>query len=57
MAEGATLGVLTATPDGQPLYEQLGYRTCGVIEQWMPANALLSQLYYGMGRQGMEHLL
>jgi GNAT superfamily N-acetyltransferase len=50
-ASGATLGVLTATPDGQPLYEQLGYQTCGVIEQWMPGTALLSELYYGAGRQ------
>jgi GNAT superfamily N-acetyltransferase len=46
-AQGATLGVLTATPDGQPLYEQLGYRACGVIEQWMPGGSLLSQIYYG----------
>lgn len=56
-AQGATLGVLTATPDGQPLYEQLGYRTCGVIEQWMPGGALLNQLYYGASHQWMERWL
>ncbi len=45
--QGARLAVLTATPEGQHLYEMLGYQTCGVIEQWMPGGALLSQLYYG----------
>jgi len=46
-ARGATLAVLTATPQGQHLYERLGYQTCGVIEQWMPGGSLLSKLYYG----------
>ena len=55
-AEGARLAVLTATPEGQPLYESLGYRTCGVIEQWMPGGALLSDLYYGRGRMGQTFL-
>lgn len=45
--QGARLAVLTATPEGQHLYEMLGYQTCGVIEQWMPGGALLSKLYYG----------
>lgn len=45
--QGATIAVLTATPEGQHLYETLGYQICGVIEQWMPGGALLSKLYYG----------
>ncbi len=45
--QGARLAVLTATPEGQHLYELLGYETCGVIEQWMPGGSLLAKLYYG----------
>ena len=45
--QGARLAVLTATPEGEHLYESLGYEHCGVIEQWMPGGALLSKLYYG----------
>ncbi len=45
--QGARLAVLTATPEGEHLYEELGYEACGVIEQWMPGGALLSKLYYG----------
>jgi GNAT superfamily N-acetyltransferase len=44
--QGARLAVLTATPEGEHLYEELGYEACGVIEQWMPGGALLSRLYY-----------
>ncbi len=45
--QGARLAVLTATPEGQHLYEMLGYTSCGIIEQWMPGGALLTRLYYG----------
>lgn len=45
--DGARIAVLTATPEGEHLYEMLGYEACGVIEQWMPGGSLLSKLYYG----------
>ncbi len=45
--EGARLAVLTATPEGEHLYQLLGYEACGSIEQWMPGGSLLSKLYYG----------
>jgi GNAT superfamily N-acetyltransferase len=46
-AQGARLAVLTATPEGEHLYESLGYEACGVIEQWTPGVSLLSQLHHG----------
>ncbi len=45
--EGCTLATLTATPEAQRLYEQLGFRACGVIEQWMPGYRLMSRLTGG----------
>jgi GNAT superfamily N-acetyltransferase len=43
-AEGCTLATLTATPEARHLYEQLGFRACGVIEQWMPGYRLTMEL-------------
>lgn len=44
---GCTLATLTATPEARHLYELLGFRTCGSIEQWVPGSALSWQLMYG----------
>jgi GNAT superfamily N-acetyltransferase len=43
-AAGCTLATLTATPEARHLYEQLGFRACGVIEQWMPGYRLVREL-------------
>lgn len=39
-ASGRTLATLTATPEARHLYEQLGFKTCGTIEQWVPGPEL-----------------
>jgi GNAT superfamily N-acetyltransferase len=39
-ANGATLATLTATPEARHLYEQLGFASCGSIEQWVPGPEL-----------------
>lgn len=44
---GCTLAALTATPEGRHLYEQLGFRACGSIEQWLPGYRLTVQLTRG----------
>lgn len=36
-AQGARWATLTATPEARALYESLGYRSCGLLEQWMPS--------------------
>jgi GNAT superfamily N-acetyltransferase len=46
-AEGARLATLTATPEARMLYESLGFRTCGYIEQWIPGPELMARLTYG----------
>ncbi|HEX9412944.1 MAG TPA: GNAT family N-acetyltransferase [Ktedonobacterales bacterium] len=43
-AAGARLATLTATPEAQRLYESLGFRTCGMIEQWVPSPELMARL-------------
>jgi GNAT superfamily N-acetyltransferase len=50
-ADGCTLATLTATPEARPLYEQLGFRACGVIEQWMPGHRLTLELIGHDGEQ------
>lgn len=44
---GCTTSTLTATPEARHLYEQLGYRACGTIEQWIPGPALTNALLHG----------
>jgi GNAT superfamily N-acetyltransferase len=39
-ASGCRWATLTATPEARPLYERLGFRACGLIEQWMPGMRL-----------------
>lgn len=45
--EGARLATLTATPEAHLLYESLGFRAVGSIEQWIPGPDLMAQLTYG----------
>lgn len=52
-AAGCTLATLTATPEARRLYEELGFRACGVIEQWMPGHRLLLELSRG-GADGVD---
>lgn len=46
-AAGCRLATLTATPEAQPLYESLGFRACGLMEQWVPGPDLMARLTYG----------
>lgn len=46
-AGGARRATLTATPEARMLYESLGFRTCGYIEQWIPGPELMARLTYG----------
>lgn len=41
---GARLATLTATPQALRLYGELGFRSVGVIEQWLPGPRLSRQL-------------
>lgn len=41
---GCRWATLTATPEARALYEQLGFRACGMIEQWMPGLRLTQEL-------------
>jgi GNAT superfamily N-acetyltransferase len=46
-ATDARLATLTATSEARMLYESLGFRTCGYIEQWIPGPELMARLTYG----------
>ncbi len=41
---GCRWATLTATPEARSLYERLGFRACGLIEQWMPGLRLTREL-------------
>lgn len=43
-AQGARWATLTATPDARALYESLGFRAYGLLEQWMPGARLAREL-------------
>jgi GNAT superfamily N-acetyltransferase len=43
-AAGFTSATLTATPEGQRIYEYLGFRVCGLLEQWMTGPQLTNDL-------------
>jgi len=43
-AAGFTCATLTATPEGQRIYEYLGFRVCGLLEQWMTGPQLTNDL-------------
>lgn len=45
--EGCTLAALTATAEARHLYEELGFRTCGTMEQWAPSHAFSYALQQG----------
>jgi ribosomal protein S18 acetylase RimI-like enzyme len=44
---GCNVATLTATPEALRLYEQLGFHTCGLLEQWVPGHELTRSLVYG----------
>lgn len=44
---GCTLATLTATPEARHLYDTLGFRACGTIEQWIPGPELNYNLIQG----------
>jgi ribosomal protein S18 acetylase RimI-like enzyme len=44
---GCTIATLTATPEARHLYERLGFRTCGLLEQWVPGHELTRWLVSG----------
>jgi GNAT superfamily N-acetyltransferase len=46
---GCTLATLTATDEARHLYEQLGFRACGTLEQWFPGPELASELRAARG--------
>jgi GNAT superfamily N-acetyltransferase len=46
-ALGSTRAALTATPEARHLYEVLGFRACGFIEQWAPGYGLEQALRQG----------
>jgi GNAT superfamily N-acetyltransferase len=46
-AEGCTLAALTATAEARHLYEELGFRACGTMEQWAPTHAFSYVLQQG----------
>ncbi len=43
-AAGSTLATLTATPEARRTYELLGFRACGMIDQWMPGPRLMNEV-------------
>lgn len=43
-AAGCTLATLTATPEARHMYERLGFRACGMIDQWMPGPRLMNEV-------------
>src|SRR5262249_19325557 len=43
-AAGCTLAPLTATPEARRMYELLGFRACGTIDQWMPGPRLMNEV-------------
>lgn len=46
-AAGCTQAALTATHEARHLYEELGFRTCGFMEQWVPGYGLEQALRHG----------
>lgn len=47
-AAGCTQATLTATSEARALYERLGFRACGTIEQWVPGPHLTMALAQGL---------
>lgn len=43
-AAGCSLATLTATPEARHMYERLGFRACGMIDQWMPGPRLMNEV-------------
>ena len=51
-AAGCMQAALTATHEARRLYEELGFRACGFMEQWAPGYALEQTLTQGQPRRG-----
>lgn len=52
--EGCTLAALTATAEARHLYEELGFRTCGTLEQWAPGHTLSYALQQGQRSESVS---
>jgi hypothetical protein len=44
---GCAVSTLTATPEARAVYERLGYRVVGSMEQWLPGTRLARELQNG----------
>ncbi len=47
-AAGCEFSTLTATPEAHAVYERLGYRAVGSMEQWLPGTRLAHELSRGL---------
>lgn len=56
-AAGCAWATLTATPEARALYERLGFRAVGMMEQWMPGARLMGDLLTGRRRPPREREL
>ncbi len=53
---GCIQATLTATAEARHLYEQLGFRACGMMEQWVPGHELSTTLARGERGTGLRGL-
>ena len=51
---GCALATLTATPEARRLYEELGFRACATMEQWVPGHDLMTDLVRGRRAPGLD---
>jgi ribosomal protein S18 acetylase RimI-like enzyme len=53
-AAGCAQAALTATPEARRLYQELGFTTCALMEQWAPGHRLTMSLSHGRGWHGLS---